>query len=55
MNKAINERPRNPELVEKTRNRRAADAGSPASFGEFINEERARWIPVAKSLNVKAD
>ena len=56
MNKAINDALRNPELVEKLRAIGAQPMpGSPASFGEFINEERARWIPVAKSLNVKAD
>ncbi len=29
--------------------------GSPADFARLIGEERARWIPPAKSLGVKAD
>jgi hypothetical protein len=29
--------------------------GSPEVFGKFIAEERARWIPLAHLLGVKAD
>lgn len=25
------------------------------AFGKFIRDERARWIPLAKTLGVKAD
>ena len=56
LNKAINEALKKPELVEKLRNIGAQPMpGSPEVFGKFIADERARWIPVAKSLGVKAD
>lgn len=56
MNRAINEALKKPELVEKLRNIGAQPMpGSPEVFGKFIADERARWIPLAKSLGVKAD
>jgi tripartite-type tricarboxylate transporter receptor subunit TctC len=56
MNRAVNEALKKPELIEKLRNIGAQPMpGSPEVFGKFIADERARWIPVAKSLGVKAD
>ena len=56
LNKAMNEALKKPELVEKLRNIGAQPMpGSPEVFGKFIADERARWIPLAKSLGVKAD
>jgi tripartite-type tricarboxylate transporter receptor subunit TctC len=56
LNKAINEALKKPDLVEKLRNIGAQPMpGSPEVFGKFIADERARWIPLAKSLGVKAD
>ncbi|MFI5447370.1 Bug family tripartite tricarboxylate transporter substrate binding protein [Polaromonas sp. UC242_47] len=56
MNKAINEALKKPELLEKLRAIGAQPMpGSPEVFGKFIADERARWIPLAKSLGVKAD
>jgi tripartite-type tricarboxylate transporter receptor subunit TctC len=56
LNKAINEALKKPELVEKLRNIGAQPMpGSPEVFGKFIADERARWIPLARSLGVKAD
>ena len=56
MNKAINEALKKPELLDKLRTIGAQPMpGSPEVFGKFIADERARWIPLAKSLGVKAD
>ena len=56
LNRAVNEALKKPELVEKLRNIGAVPMpGSPEVFGKFIADERAKWIPVAKSLGVKAD
>lgn len=56
LNKSINEALKKPELIEKLRNIGAQPMpGSPEDFGKFISDERARWIPLAKSLGVKAD
>lgn len=56
LNKAINEALKKPELIEKLRNIGAQPMpGSPEVFSKFIASERARWIPLAKSLGVKAD
>jgi tripartite-type tricarboxylate transporter receptor subunit TctC len=56
LNKAINEALKKPEVVEKLRNIGAQPMpGSPEVFGKFIADERARWIPLARSLGVKAD
>lgn len=56
LNKAINEALKKPELIEKLRAIGAQPMpGSPEVFGKFIADERARWIPLAKSLGVKAD
>lgn len=56
LNKAINEALKKPELIEKLRNIGAVPMpGSPEVFGKFIADERAKWIPVAKSLGVRAD
>ena len=56
MNKAINEALKKPELVEKLRNIGAQPMpGTSAQFAQFIAAERAQWMPLAKSLGVKAD
>jgi tripartite-type tricarboxylate transporter receptor subunit TctC len=56
LNKAINEALKKPELVEKLLAIGAQPMpGSPEVFGKFIADERARWIPLARSLGVKAD
>ena len=56
LNKAINEALKKPELIEKLRSIGAQPMpGSPEVFGKFIAEERVRWIPLAKSLGIKAD
>jgi len=56
MNKAINDALKKPELIDKLRNIGAQPMpGSPEEFAKFIADERARWIPVAKQLDVKAD
>lgn len=56
LNKAINEALKKPELVEKLRNIGVQPMpGAPEVFGKFIADERARWIPLARSLGVKAD
>jgi tripartite-type tricarboxylate transporter receptor subunit TctC len=56
LNKAINEALKKPELLEKLRNIGAVPMpGSPEVFAKFIADERAKWIPLAKSLGVKAD
>ena len=56
LNKAINEALQKPELAEKLRNIGAQPMpGSPEDFNRFIAQERARWIPVAKKLGVRAD
>ena len=56
LNKAINEALKKPELLEKLRNIGAVPMpGSPEVFGKFIADERSKWIPLAKSLGVKAD
>jgi len=56
LNRAINEALKKPELLEKLRNIGAVPMpGSPEVFAKFIADERARWIPIVKSLGVKAD
>lgn len=56
LNKAINEALRRPELIDKLRNIGAQPMpGSPEQFGQFVSAERRQWIPLAKSLGMKAD
>jgi len=56
MNKAINEALKKPQLIGKLQAIGAQPMpGSPKVFGKFVMEERARWIPLAKSLGVRAD
>jgi tripartite-type tricarboxylate transporter receptor subunit TctC len=56
INRAINEALKKPELVEKLHNIGVQPLpGSPEVFGKFITDDRARWIPVAKQLDVRAD
>ncbi len=56
LNKAINEALKKPELVEKLRNIGAVPMpGSPEEFATFIADERAKWIPLARQLGVRAD
>ena len=56
LNRAINEALKKPELIEKLRNIGAVPMpGSPEVFARFIADERGKWIPLAKSLGVKAD
>lgn len=56
LNKAVNEAFKRPDLVTRLNNIGAQPMpGSPQAFGSFIAEERTRWIPLAKSLGIKAD
>lgn len=56
MNKAVNEALKRPELITKLNNIGAQPMpGSPEAFGSFIAGERARWIPLAHLLGIKAD
>ncbi len=56
VNKAINVALKKPELVEKLRNIGAVPMpGSPETFAKFITDERAKWIPLARQLGVRAD
>lgn len=56
VNRAINVALARPELIEKLRNIGAQPMpGSPQVFGEFVASERARWIPLARSLNLRAE
>jgi tripartite-type tricarboxylate transporter receptor subunit TctC len=56
LNKAVNDALRQPDLIAKLNNIGAQPMpGSPEVFGKFIAEERARWIPLAHLLGVKAD
>lgn len=56
MNRAINEALKKPELVEKLRRIGAQPMpGSQQQFAQFIDGERKQWMPLAKSLGVKAD
>ena len=56
LNKAVNEALKDPELIAKLNNIGAQPMpGSPEAFGRFIADERARWIPLAHLLGVKAD
>jgi len=56
LNRAINDALQRPDLQEKLHAIGAQPMpGSPEAFGQFIRDERARWIPLAKTLGVKAD
>ncbi len=56
LNKAVNAALKDPELIAKLNNIGAQPMpGSPEVFGKFIADERARWIPLAHLLGVKAD
>jgi tripartite-type tricarboxylate transporter receptor subunit TctC len=56
MNKAVNEALKKPELVEKLSNIGAQPMpGSQQQFAQFIDAERRLWMPLAKSLGVRAD
>lgn len=56
MNQAINKALENPELIEKLQQIGAQPMpGSAKDFAAFIAEERGKWIPLAKELNLKAD
>lgn len=56
LNRAINEALKKPELVDKLRNIGAQPMpGSAEQFGKFIEAERRQWLPLARSLGVKAD
>ena len=56
MNRAVNAALLKPELTEKLRNIGAQPMlGDPAQFGQFIASERQRWLPVARSLGVRAE
>jgi len=56
LNQAINVALKKPELLEKLRNIGAQPLpGSPQAFGKFVADERAKWLPLARSLGVKAD
>jgi len=56
MNKAVNIALGKAELIEKLNGIGVLPMpGSAAAFGKFIADERALWIPVAKSLDIKVD
>lgn len=56
MNKAVNEALKKPELIEKLRNIGAQPMpGTQQEFAQFIDAERKLWMPLAKSLGVRAD
>ncbi|WP_425267469.1 Bug family tripartite tricarboxylate transporter substrate binding protein [Cupriavidus lacunae] len=56
LNRAINAALQRPDLQEKLHAIGAQPMpGSADAFGKFIRDERARWIPLAKTLGVKAD
>ena len=56
MNKAVNEALKKPELIEKLRNIGAQPMpGDQKHFAQFVDGERKQWMPLAKSLGVRAD
>jgi len=56
LNNALNGALKKPDRVEELRYIGAQPMpGSPEVFGKFTVAERARWIPLAKSLGVKVD
>jgi tripartite-type tricarboxylate transporter receptor subunit TctC len=56
MNKAVNEALRKPELIEKVQAiGEQPMPGSPEDLGNFIAAERARWLPLIRSLGIRAE
>lgn len=56
MNRAVNEALKKPELVDKLRTIGAQPMpGTQQQFAAFIDGERKLWMPLAKSLGVRAD
>lgn len=56
VNQAVNQSLAKPDVQDKLRRIGAQPiAGSATQWGQFINAERARWIPVAKRLDIKAE
>lgn len=56
LNRAINDALQQPDLQDKLHAIGAQPMpGSAEAFGQFVRDERARWIPLAKTLGVKAD
>jgi len=56
MNRGVNEALKKPELVEKLRTIGAQPMpGTQQQFAAFIDGERKLWMPLAKSLGVRAD
>ncbi|SAI28577.1 putattive exported protein [Bordetella ansorpii] len=56
MNQAINAALKKPDLIEKLRRIGAQPMpGSRQVFAQFIDHERKQWMPLAKSLGVRAD
>lgn len=56
LNRAVNEALKKPEVIEKLRNIGTAPMpGTAEHFAQFIAAERRQWMPLAKSLGVKAD
>lgn len=56
LNHAINEALKKPELVERLRNIGAQPMpGSPEEFAKFIGAERGKWLPLARTLGVRAE
>lgn len=56
LNKAVNEALSQPQLLEKLHNIGAEPLpGTPEQFGRLMADERARWLPLARSLQLKAD
>ncbi|WER47677.1 tripartite tricarboxylate transporter substrate binding protein [Cupriavidus sp. WKF15] len=56
LNRAINDVLKQADLQDKLHAIGAQPMpGSAEAFGQFVGDERARWIPLAKTLGVKAD
>ena len=56
MSRAIAEVVAEPEVVQKLVAQGGGAVGStPKAFGEFLKSETARWIALAKALNIVAD
>ncbi|WP_326543319.1 Bug family tripartite tricarboxylate transporter substrate binding protein [Pseudorhodoferax sp.] len=56
LNRAVNTALQRPELAERLRNIGAQPMpGTAEQFGQFIAAERRQWMPLARTLGVKAD
>jgi tripartite-type tricarboxylate transporter receptor subunit TctC len=56
MNKAVNDALRTPELIAKLQAiGEQPIPGTPEDLGRFMDEERARWLPLIRSLGIKPE